>query len=130
MFKMAMQIIKKANKESKENKDRGSGGQKLTNCKSKAFAPIDDPQNAEFADYQEIKVAETFKTLKPGLIPRSISVILQNTLVEVCKPGDDVMLTGVLIQRWKNMPPMAGTRPQIELALLTNNIEVLNKRDF
>ena len=57
-------------------------------------------------------------------------VILQNTLVEVCKPGDDVMVTGILIQRWKNMPPMAGTRPFIELALVANNIEVLNKREF
>jgi len=63
--------------------------------------PIEDPETAEFADYQEIKVQETFKTLKPGLIPRSIPVILQNTLVESVKPGDDVMLTGTLIQRWK-----------------------------
>ena len=83
----------------------------MTACKSRAFMPIDDPMTSEFSDYQEIKVAETFKTLKPGLIPRSICVILQNTLVEVCKPGDDVMLTGVLIQRWKNMPPVNGTRP-------------------
>lgn len=102
----------------------------MTTCKSRAFAPIEDASMAEYSDYQEIKVAETFKTLKPGLIPRSICVILQNTLVEVCKPGDDVMLTGVLIQRWKNMPPANGTRPQIELALVANNVEVLNKRDF
>jgi len=40
------------------------------------------------------------------------------------------MLTGVLIQRWKNMPPANGSRPQIELALVANNVEVLNKRDF
>ena len=85
--------------------------------------------SSDFCDYQEIKLQELFKTLKPGLIPRSMCVILQNTLVEVCKPGD-VMVTGILIQRWKNMPPMAGTRPFIELALVANNIEVLNKREF
>ena len=50
-----------------------------------------------FADYQEIKLNELFKTLAPGLIPRSICVILQNTLVESIKPGDDCMLTGILI---------------------------------
>lgn len=28
------------------------------------------------------------------------------------------------------MPPMPGTRPFIELALVANNIEVLNKKEF
>ena len=28
------------------------------------------------------------------------------------------------------MPPAAGTRPYIELALVANNVEVLNKREF
>jgi hypothetical protein len=28
------------------------------------------------------------------------------------------------------MPPANGSRPQIELALVANNVEVLNKRDF
>lgn len=57
-------------------------------------------------------------------------VILQNTLVESCKPGDDVMVTGILIQRWKNMPPAPGSRPFIEMAMVANNIEVLNKKEF
>ena len=45
-------------------------------------------------------------------------------------PGDDVMLTGTLIQRWKNMPPASGTRVILDMALVANNVEVLNKRDF
>ena len=85
---------------------------------------------SDFSDYQENKLQELFKTLKPGLIPRSICIILEKTLVEVCKPGDDVMITGILIQRLKNMSPIPGTRPQIELALVANNVEVLNKREF
>jgi DNA replicative helicase MCM subunit Mcm2 (Cdc46/Mcm family) len=46
-----------------------------TNCKSRSFNPIEDG-NSEFSDYQEIKLQELFKTLKPGLIPRSMCVIL------------------------------------------------------
>ena len=57
-------------------------------------------------------------------------IILQNTLVESCKPGDDVMIYGILVQRWKNYPPAPGTRPYIELALIANNVEVLNKKEF
>ena len=68
--------------------------------------------------------------MRPGLIPRSIAVILQNTLVESVKPGDDVMLTGTLIQRWMQTPSSSGTRPLVDLALKVNNVEVLNKRDF
>eukprot|EP00347_Sterkiella_histriomuscorum_P013643 403363933 len=109
-------------------KREANTGFQTSACKSKSFQPVDG--TSEFSDYQEIKLQELFKTLKPGLIPRSMMVILQNTLVEICKPGDDVMITGVLIQRWKNMPPAPGTRPFIELALLANNVEVLNKREF
>jgi DNA replicative helicase MCM subunit Mcm2 (Cdc46/Mcm family) len=39
------------------------------------------------------------------------------------------MITGVLIQRWKN-PPQPGGRPYVELAFMANNVEVLNKREF
>lgn len=35
-----------------------------------------DGLEAEFSDYQEIKIQELFKTLAPGLIPRSLCVIL------------------------------------------------------
>lgn len=57
-----------------------------------------------------------------------MQVILQNTLVESVKPGDDVMISGVLIQRWK--PASTGCRPYLELAFEANNIEVLNKREY
>jgi DNA helicase MCM9 len=93
----------------------------------------DDQFNASdyhFADYQEIKLNELFKTLAPGLIPRSICVILQNTLVDSCKPGEDIMVTGVLIKRWNKMPPTPDMRPAVELAFMANSIEILNKREF
>jgi hypothetical protein len=40
------------------------------------------------------------------------------------------MLTGVLVHRWKNFPPTPSTRPHVEIALIANNVEVLNKREF
>lgn len=130
-------------KPSEQNQEKFKGGK----CKSKFFEPLETdynnihllrksvseeylPCDYHFSDYQEIKLNELFKTLAPGLIPRSLCVILQNSLVEACKPGDDVMITGIMIQRWKNMPPQPGTRPYVELAFVANNVEVLNKREF
>jgi DNA helicase MCM9 len=37
------------------------------------------------------------------MIPRSIIVILEDNLVDLVKPGDDVMISGMFIMRWK--PP-------------------------
>lgn len=57
-------------------------------------------------------------------------MILENKLTESCKPGDDIMITGVLEHRWKFMPPAEGQRSIVELILIANNVEVLNKREF
>ena len=48
-----------------------------------------------------------YKTLKPGVIPRSTMVIVEDNLVDKVKPGDDVMISGLFIQRWK--PPFNRT---------------------
>lgn len=76
-----------------------------------------------------MKIQEVYKTLKPGMIPRSIIVILEDNLVDVVKPGDDIMISGLFIQRWKS-PFNRSERPEIEVAVLANNVTVLNKRDF
>lgn len=44
-------------------------------------------------DYQEIKLQEKVSRLAMGKIPRSIAVILEDDLVDVCKAGDDVTIT-------------------------------------
>jgi DNA helicase MCM9 len=41
-------------------------------------------------DYQEIKVQEQVAKLDIGNIPSSISVILEDDLVDSVQPGDDV----------------------------------------
>ena len=99
----------------------------MGSCNNRFFVPVHG--TAQYKDYQEIKIQEVYKTLKPGMIPRSIIVILEDNLVDLVKPGDDVMISGMFIMRWK--PPFFNqARPEIEVAVLANNITVLNKRDF
>jgi len=45
----------------------------------------------------------------------------------VCNPGDDVEVTGILIERWHK--PVKELRPQIELAVLANRVVILSKRE-
>ncbi len=46
-------------------------------CGCSRFDPI--PESQEFIDYQEIKLQESFRKIKPGNIPRTIWVILEVT---------------------------------------------------
>ncbi len=46
-----------------------------------------------FRDYQEIKVQEQVHRLDVGKIPRSMWVVLEDDLVDCCKPGDDITIT-------------------------------------
>jgi len=49
-------------------------------CGSKSFSGVEG--TATYIDYQEIRLQETFRTLKPGVIPRAITVILQVFLLK------------------------------------------------
>ena len=57
-----------------------------------------------------------------GSLPRSISVILEHDLVDMCKAGDDVTIYGIISQRWNNFAN--DTRCSLETVMKANNIEV------
>jgi DNA helicase MCM9 len=46
------------------------------------------PQNRRYRDIQEIRVQEQVDKLSLGNIPRSITVVLMDDLVDKCKAGD------------------------------------------
>ena len=54
-------------------------------------------------DYQEIRVQELIQNLSFGTIPRSMWVVLEDDLVDNCKPGDDVTICGIMTRRWKSV---------------------------
>ncbi|KAL2914680.1 DNA helicase mcm9 [Polyrhizophydium stewartii] len=76
-------------------------------------------------DYQEIKVQEQVTKLAMGTIPRSIAVILEDDLVDTCKAGDDVWVTGTVMRRWRSLA--LNERCDIEIAIFANNIRLNNQ---
>eukprot|EP00611_Tribonema_gayanum_P029193 TRINITY_DN7728_c0_g2_i1.p2 TRINITY_DN7728_c0_g2~~TRINITY_DN7728_c0_g2_i1.p2 ORF type:complete len:360 (+),score=155.61 TRINITY_DN7728_c0_g2_i1:116-1195(+) len=97
----------------------GSGG-----CKSSRFQ---ESGAHHYSDYQEIKVQEQVQKLGVGSIPRSIVAVLRDDLVDTCKAGDDVTITGTLLRRWRPVCPDA--RCNVEVTLLANGVQVNNSAD-
>lgn len=54
-------------------------------------------ENSKFADWQKLRVQENSNDIPAGSMPRSIDVILRNSMVESCKPGDKCVFIGMLI---------------------------------
>ncbi|KAJ3209946.1 DNA helicase mcm9 [Clydaea vesicula] len=72
-------------------------------------------------DYQEVKVQEHV-----GTIPRSIIVILEDDLVDTCKAGDDITISGLVFQRFKTF--YKSDRCLVEIALFSNHLKVHNEQ--
>lgn len=54
-----------------------------------------DPNNCK--DYQEIKIQEDLSQIGVGTVPNHMLVTLEDDLVNVCKPGENVTITYVLL---------------------------------
>lgn len=56
-------------------------------------------------------------------MPQSITVILREHLVDMVKPGQDIMIACIPFQRWRK--EIEGERCDVELCLLANNVFIL-----
>ncbi|XP_070543644.1 uncharacterized protein [Ptychodera flava] len=95
-------------------------------CNSVKFMCLSDSGSSPSScrDYQEIKIQEQVQKLAVGTIPRSMWVVLEDDLVDCCKPGDDVTISGVIMRRWSSI--YAESRPDIEMVMKANHILVKN----
>ncbi|XP_051131573.1 probable DNA helicase MCM9 isoform X2 [Andrographis paniculata] len=93
------------------------------NCESMRFQIIEDKMICH--DYQEIKIQESTQVLGVGAIPRSITVILKDDLVDTVKAGDDVIVTGVLTAKWS--PDAKDVRCDLDPVLIANYVRRMNE---
>ena len=66
------------------------------NCPNRTKWTLDFHKSS-FTDWQAIKVQENANDIPPGSMPRTLKVVLRNESVELCKPGDKVLLTGCVV---------------------------------
>ncbi|XP_038217935.1 DNA helicase MCM9-like [Zerene cesonia] len=99
-------------------------GNTESRCKCSTFTQVNMVSREYCKDYQEIKIQEQVNKLSIGTIPGSMWVVLEDDLVDSCKPGDDVIICGTVRRRWR--PSTQTKRSEVELVLHANYIEVSN----
>ncbi|QDZ24994.1 minichromosome maintenance protein [Chloropicon primus] len=123
---------------SQGSSSRGSQEQPQSGCQGTNFTRCEE--NQYHKDCQELRLQEWNRQLGGSRgsstgresaggnkTPKSITVRLEDDLVDKFRPGDEVQVTGILIQHWKKIGKI---EMQCEVELLINAVHVvhLNKK--
>uniref|UniRef100_A0A803MDR7 DNA replication licensing factor MCM3 n=1 Tax=Chenopodium quinoa TaxID=63459 RepID=A0A803MDR7_CHEQI len=79
----------------------------------------------KYKDHQTLSMQEVPEKSAPGQLPRTIDVIVEDDLVDACKPGDRVAIVGV----YKALPGKnkGSVNGVFRTILIANNVTLLNK---
>src|ERR1041385_8607882 len=86
-----------------------------------------DPDNSIFTDFQMVRLQELPEDLPAGQLPHYVEVTVMGDLVDQCRPGDRIMLTGIIRIEQEQLSPQAKTK-LFRLRMEGNNIECLGGR--
>ncbi|KAI6133314.1 MCM2/3/5 family-domain-containing protein [Pisolithus croceorrhizus] len=75
-----------------------------------------------FRDHQRISIQEMPERAPPGQLPRSTDIILDDDLVDKCKPGDRVQLVGL----YRSVG--GGSTGAFKSLILANNVNLLSSK--
>lgn len=99
--------------------------QKCNACSEKELEM--DPENSLFIDFQMVRLQELPEDLPAGQLPHYVEVTVMGDLVDQCRPGDRIILTGIIRIEQEQLAPQAKTS-LFRLRMEGNNIEFLGGR--
>nr|CDS31282.1 dna replication licensing factor mcm9 [Hymenolepis microstoma] len=97
-------------------------------CPSTSFNVVSENNSSLLHCFQEIRVNERLSCLAVGSMPKSMTCCLDADLVDSVRPGDDIILNGILTHRWRT--PRVGAPCEIETVFRANSIENLSEMRF
>ena len=97
------------------------------NCKQREFEL--KPEASKFIDFQILRLQELPEDLPPGQLPHYIDVTIRQDLVDNARPGDRIILTGIVrIEQESVSGVQRGHSGLYRLRIEGNNIEFLGGR--
>jgi len=87
-----------------------------------------DPEASRFIDFQLVRLQELPEDLPPGQLPHYIDVSIKQDLVDNARPGDRVILTGIVRIEQEFIAGGKTTSGLYRLRIDGNNIEFLGGR--
>jgi replicative DNA helicase Mcm len=94
---------------------------RCTQCSEKELEM--DPENSFFTDFQLVRLQELPEDLPAGQLPHYVEVTVMDDLVDRCRPGDRVLLTGIV--RIEQEQSLQVRTSLFRLRIEGNNIEYL-----
>ncbi|XP_075749167.1 uncharacterized protein LOC119186239 isoform X2 [Rhipicephalus microplus] len=96
-------------------------------CPGSKFMPSTKEMNlSKCSDYQEVLIQEKANNLVLRNVPGSMWVVLQDDLVGCCKPGQEVVVSGILSARQHKFT--RGQRPDVDFVFHAHNVEVAEEQ--
>jgi len=88
-----------------------------------------EPESSRFIDVQFVRLQELPEDLPPGQLPHYLDVTVKQDLVDNARPGDRVVLTGVVrIEQEKMSGVSRASSPLYRLRLDGNNVEFFGSK--
>lgn len=87
-----------------------------------------NPEQSKFIDFQMVRLQELPEDLPPGQLPHYLDVTVLQDLVDNARPGDRIILTGIVRIEQEHIPSMRGKSGIYRLRIQGNNIEFLGGR--
>lgn len=96
-------------------------------CRGFKFVPSSKETDlSKCSDYQEVLIQEKANNLVLRNVPGSIWVVLEDDLVGCCKPGQEVVVSGILSARQHKF--IRGQRPDVNFFFHAHNVEVAEEQ--
>src|SRR5881296_3118444 len=99
---------------------------KCPKCNDRVDLEI-DPESSIFIDFQLVRLQELPEDLPAGQLPHYVEATVMGDLVDQCRPGDRIILTGIIRVEQEQFGPQLKSN-LFRLRMEGNNIEYLGGR--
>ena len=89
-----------------------------------------DEMSTVYRNYQKMTIQETPGTVPPGRVPRQKEVLVLQDLVDAARPGDEVEVTGIFVNRFDYFANVKHGFPVFTTVIEANNIRRQGDEDI